>query len=739
MAPCRNLAVILAFSTVLSSAAFAQTSTATDETTEGYYTLREIIVRGGQDPAATPGAVADTLLASTATREVLAERQITSIEDLGRSLEPGVNFNRTNGAVNIRGLEGPRVLTTVDGIPVPYLNDTTRGSSGGVDLFEFSSLAGVDIVRGTDSSRAGSGALGGVLGLRTLEPGDLIREGRNWGGIAGLTYDGSDNSFRPSLAVAGRSGNTSVLLQGSYKRGNETENAGTLDSYGPSRTLPNPVDYDQYNLLFKLRHELEGGHTVGLTAETFRRDREIDDRRQQGSTPGSQYRPGDYTSFESGGRDRISLDYRYDGGGFVDFAAASLYWLDQQRGSGYEGIRSASVQGPIWRDNTYDETTIGFIGSAEKTFTTGDFSHRLMAGLDVSGSSSSQYTAGGDNCSVVYVPTCANLHTNQADEPEVDNRKFGFFIDNEIGIGQTGFFITPGARFDWVDRDPRMTPEFARNPTRPDLPDAFNDSAISPKIRLAYRPSDTIELYSQWAMGFRAPTSGELYSTFGGPGTYLRRGNDQLQSETSQGIEIGVRYGDENFGVRASLFHNRYRNFIEAVTVPGFDPTYPFGITEFQNLNRVRISGVEAAMHKRFANGFHLAGSLAFARGENLDTGTYLGSVAPLKGVATLGYATQTWGADVTLIGVSGVSDNSDATFKAPGYGIVDVTAWWKPEQLNGFTIRGGVYNLFDKEYYDAINVRSVAVTGASGFTPANQAYLSEPGRFFKVSLAKEF
>ncbi|MCO6392666.1 TonB-dependent hemoglobin/transferrin/lactoferrin family receptor [Aliihoeflea aestuarii] len=732
MASRRNLAAILGLSTVLTSVAFAQTTPSADETEEGYYTLREIIVHGGQT-ASAPGAVADTPLASTATREELSERQITSIEDLGRSLEPGVNFNRNTGAINIRGLEGPRVLTTIDGIPVPYLNDTTRGSSGGVDLFEFSSLAGIDIVRGSDSSRAGPGALGGVLGLRTLEPDDLIRDGRTWGGVTGLVYDGSDDSFTPSAAVAARAGNTSVLLQGAYRRGNERESMGSLDAYGPTRTLPNPADYDQHNLLFKLRHDLEGGHTVGLTAERFRRDRDVDDRRMQ--TVGGNYLPGNYASFESGARDRVSLDYRYDGGGFVDFAAASLYWIDQQRGSGYEGIRSSTVRGPIWRDNTYDETTIGFIGSGERTFTIGDFSHRLTMGLDLSGSSSQQYTAGGDNCSVFYERTCSNLHTNQADEPEVDSRKVGFFVDNEIGIGQTGFFITPGARFDWVERDPKMTPEFARNPTRPGLPNSFSDTAVSPKLGLAYRPSDTIELYGQWAMGFRAPTSGELYSTFGGPGTYLRRGNDELVSETSQGIEIGVRYGDEDFGVRASLFHNRYRNFIEAVSADDQNPAvYPFGITEFQNLDRVRISGIEAAVHKRFDNGFHIMGSLAFARGENLETGAYLGSVAPFKGVATVGYAAQTWGTDLTFIGVSGVSDNSDATFKAPGYGIVDVTAWWKPEQLDGFTIRGGVYNLFDKEYYDAINLRST-----TGITTANQAYFSEPGRFFKVSLAKEF
>ncbi len=735
MATRRGMAVLFACSTVFTpvaaSVGFAQ-SVQDDQPDASYTSLREIIIQGGG--RASPNPVADTPLASTTDRETIEDRQITSIDDLGRSLEPGVNFNRDTGAVNIRGLEGPRVLTTIDGIPVPYLADATRGATGGVDLFDFASLSGIDIVRGSDSSRAGSGALGGVLGLRTLESEDLIRDGRAWGGLTSLTYDGSDDSFRPSAAFARRAGGTSVLVQGSYAAGNERENKGTLDTYGSTRTLPNPSDFDQHNLIFKLRHDLDGGHRLGLTAERFRRDRDTDSRTSQGTTARDNFRPGDYTALEEGARDRVSLDYSYDGGGLFDSAAASLYWLDQQRGTGYEGFRSVSVIGPITRLNTYDETTVGIVGSGEKLFDTGGLTHRLVMGLDLSGSTSEQYSAGTDNCSVRFESGCNFLHTNQADEPKIDSRKVGLFVDDEIGFGASGIYLTPGARFDWVERTPELTDAFARNAARPALPDAFSDSAVSPKLRLGYRPNEVVEFYGQWAMGFRAPTSGELYSNFGGPGTYLRRGNADLVSETSQGFEIGGRYGDEDFSFRASLFHNSYRNFIDAeLAAEQNRRVYPFGITEFRNVDRVRISGFELSAHKRFVNGLHIGGSLAYARGENLETGAELGSVAPVKGVVNVGYSAESWGTDLTLIGVQGVSDNSDATFKAPGYGIVDVTAWWKPKQLEGFTVRGGVYNLFDREYYDAINVRNASPT------LANRSYFSEPGRFFKVSLAKEF
>jgi hemoglobin/transferrin/lactoferrin receptor protein len=698
---------------------------------EGSTTRLDTVVVSGR-ATSMPGGVTDTPQTSTATRQEIEQKQITRVEELGRSLEPGINFNRGTGAVNIRGLEGPRVLTTIDGIPVPYLNDTTRGSSGGVDLFDFSSLSGVDIVRGTDSSRGGSGALGGVLGLRTLEPEDLFRDGRNWGAYTGILYDGSDNSIRPSGAFALRQGRTSSLFQGSYAKGHELRNKGSSDIYGPLRTEPNPSDYDQHNLLFKLRHDLEGGHRIGVTAERFRRDRDTDDKRTQTLT--GNYRPGDYMGLNEGARDRASLDYSYDGGEFLNSATASLYWIDQMRGTGNLGYRSTSVIGPYERWNTYEETTFGFIGSGEKMFETGTLNHRLTIGLDMAASISEQYTNGYDNCLIRYERACDNLHTNQADEPKVDSKRFGLFVDDEIGLGDSNFYLTPGGRFDWVDRSPKMTNAYAQNGAASGLPNSFSDSAFSPKFRISYRPSDALEVYGQWSMGFRVPTAGELYSSFGGPGTYLRRGNADLESETSQGFELGTRFGDEDLGFRASLFHNRYRNFIDATTAAVQDPaTYPFGITEFNNLDKVRISGFEVAAHKRFVNGFYVAGTIAFARGENAEADTYLGSVPPIKGVASVGYSTEHWGTDLTFIGVRGVSDKSDATFKAPGYGIVDVSAWWQPEQIDGLTIRGGVYNLFDRTYYDAINVRSTSVTGIT------ESYFSEPGRHFKLSLAKQF
>ncbi|MDQ0137004.1 hemoglobin/transferrin/lactoferrin receptor protein [Neorhizobium galegae] len=738
---CTTLAMLsFAYGAAAQQAAPPQTDT----------TLRPIVLKGKR--VAQPGGVADTPLATQTTQAQIENKQITNVEDLGRVREPGVNFNRTTGAINIRGLEGNRVLTTVDGIPTPFIDDVTRGATGGVDAFDFGSLSGVDVVRGADSSRAGPGALGGVLGLRTLEPEDLIAEGRDWGGIARTGYDSSDSSGFGSVGVAKKIENTSILFQGGYKKGQERKTNGNIDALSAARTEANPSDYDQYNLLFKLRHEFEGGHTFGLTAERFRRDRESDMRTMQSAT--GNYRPGNYTAVKDMDRDRVSLDYKYESQSDdspIDSAWASLYYMNQKTLDGYDGIRSTSVIGPIGRRNDYEQDSFGLIGALEKNIDTGFLNHRLTFGFDLARITSEQYSSGYDNCPApispgVYPPgfsACANLHTNQADTPKVETSRIGFYLDDEIDFENSAFTLTPGLRFDWVRHAPKMTGAYDDNASNPVLPDGFEDWALSPKLRVGYNVNEDVELFAQWAMGFRAPTAGELYSSFGGLNTYLRLGNADLESETSNGFEVGANLGDERFGGRINLFYNRYKNFIESRALTAAEAAalgyplanYPQGVSRYENIARAEIYGIEASVHKSFDNGFRIGGGLAFARGNDLDQDTFLRSVAPLKAVASLGYDTETWGVGVDVIGVQ-ASRNDDGRggtyFKTPGYVIADLTAWWEPEQVKGLKINAGIYNVFDQTYYDYATVRQNTAT-------QSREFYSEPGRSFKVSLTQRF
>lgn len=698
--------------------------------------LERITIKGKRVQAgnAAANALSDTPLASTTTAEEIREKEITSINDLGNTTEPGVDYVESKpgkvGGLFIRGLGGPRVVTLVDGIPVPYLENFARsgsfsvstGVSDGSNSFDFSSLSAVDVLRGADSSRVGSGALGGALVLRTLEPEDLIDEGRNWGGVAKLTYDGDDRSLGGSLAVAKKIENTSVLFQSSYKKGHETKNEGHNDVVGVRRTKPNPADYDQNNLLFKIRQDLEGGHRIGLTAERFDVDTDSDLKTLQGPT----YTPGNYWGAENTRRERVSLDYNYDAlstDGLIDAATLTAYWQRLAKEAGSYGTTVAAGANYL-RNNAMEESAFGVTGSALSEFTVGKFDHEVRFGGILEFSDTQQYLAG--------LP--AGVSVNKSDMPDIDGRRFGFYVDDRIGFGESGFALTPGIRFDWFDYDPQSTATFTGT-----MPNGKNDSRFSPKILATYDVTPNVELFAQWSMAYRAPTVNELYLNFGGVG-YSVLGNQALEPETGHGFEAGANYEDGDLSGKLTVYHNRYKNFIEFY---GAFPTY-----SYRNIDKVEISGVEFKARKDFANGIFLHGSLAYSYGKDKGSDKFLRSVAPFKSIVGVGYEQEQWGVELAGIFAGGAREDGPATpvtggpttyetFDAPGYGIFNLSGWWEPEQTKGLRIQAGVYNIFDKTYYNAVAVRDVNTSPSTSNQPA--AFYSEPGRSFKISLTQKF
>lgn len=706
-----------------------------DGASDGVTVLERIQVTAKKEAA---GAVSDSPTATQTTAEDLRERQITNIQDLGNTTEPGVNYSAATKSINIRGLEDDRVLTTIDGVRIPFMPDYARSGYGGVNAFDFTSLATVDIVRGADSSRGGSGMLGGAVVLRTLEPEDLINGDKNWGAFLQSTYDSRDSSILGSAAYAQRFGNTSFLMQGSYRKGSETESNGDVGGLGVTRSEANPLDYDQTNLLFKLRHDLEGGHRIGISAERFAYDSDADLM----TTQGTDYVIGSNTGIDNTRRERISLDYRYDspGDGWLDAVDASLYWQRLVRFDGNRGDRLRAPAGYYHQFSDNRNTSIGLVGTAEKRFTTGNMTHDLAMGVDISGTMTTQFVDGESSCVPPFAPgdICNFYHLNQADMPDVDGKRIGLFVDDKITFGDSGFSLTPGMRFDWFDYKPKPSDAWDNNSGSTTLPPARDGSRLSPKLRASYEISPTAEIYAQWAMGFKAPNVGQLYYRYAksaGIPTYETIGNENLKPEISNGIEVGMNFGDQRFGGHIGAFHNRYKDFIETVRLATPNPGY-MSSYQMMNLERVQISGVEARLHKQFDNGFHVRGALSYASGKNLDTGKGLASVAPLKVVAGLGYSAETWGAEVSAIAVAAVSDTSAAVFKAPGYGIVNLAAWWAPEKVEGLRIQGSVHNLFDKTYFDALAHRDINMSAASSLP---MAYYSEPGRNFKLSITKQF
>src|SRR5690606_13195187 len=181
-----------------------------------------------------------------------------------------------------------------------------------------------------------------------------------------------------------------------------------------------------------------------------------------------------------------------------------------------------------------------------------------------------QYSWGEDNCPDVDwtgIPnyqfpgpdgdvgpqSCRMLHSNSSDMPDVDSYVFGFFVEDDIKLDR--LTITPGLRFDWYSHNPKSTLAYEGSPNYdPAFLESTDDMGLSPKLRIAYQVTSELEIFGQYARGFRAPSAMELYQNYGAPGSYARVGNPDLETETSNGFEIGAKYEGNDYRVGATVF-----------------------------------------------------------------------------------------------------------------------------------------------------------------------------------------
>src|SRR5690606_15455401 len=140
-----------------------------------------------------------------------------------------------------------------------------------------------DVARGAAAGTSAS--LTGTVMLRGLRPDDLLTDGKSVGLLVKGMHDGLDDSIGGDAAFAARLGTaTKMLIQYGIRTGSEADNGGDRGGYGNTRTKMNPADYTSKNVGVRLEHELAPGHTLGLSASTFRLSRDIDQMHDQNNT-----------------------------------------------------------------------------------------------------------------------------------------------------------------------------------------------------------------------------------------------------------------------------------------------------------------------------------------------------------------------------------------------------------------------------------------------------------------------
>ena len=717
------------------------------------FNLQQVTVTGTR----TERTLADSPASITVIdRERLRRELVQNIQDLVR-YEPGVSVRRSVRYglqdFNIRGLDANRVLIQVDGIRQPE-----RFSFGpftiGRDTFELETLKTVEIIRGPASTLYGSDALGGVVTYTTLDPADLLGERDSHVGLSSQ-YDSKNQGYVNTLSLAGRQDNLEALLI--YTRRDAREPDIQAD---PSFKDRQTVEGD--NVLAKLVYRFSPFDSLTLTAEYFH-NRTTTTFSPRNLDPGIRF----FRETIETERSRLSLEYRYanpDTPAF-ELATVQIYYQPARTQEPSVEERTLTVQGrpvPVRRD-TFNELVSNILGAsvqAQSRFQTGDISHRLVYGMEIS-TTRNERPRNRFQTNLLTGAVTQNIPPDTfptKDFPDSDTVRFGLYLQDEIDFGGGNFTLIPGIRYDTYRLTPSPDEAFLKSGA--EAASLFAD-AISPKVGLVWRINPNLTFTAQYNTGFRAPQYNEINSGFTNLVSpffrYRTLSNPNLRPETSQGFEVGLRgiYPQASFSLAA--YYNTYNDFIEAFREvgsepsppgpPGSPPPPPVTLFQSQNVSRARIYGVEATGQYFFSpdlTGWSLNGSFAWAVGDNLTENKPLLSIEPLTAVLGLHYddPSQIWGARLVATLVADPRDpqrevvqpNPNAPPQIPfvpkGYTVVDLLGYYNLD--DNWQLNFGVFNLFDEKYFLYSETRSL-------FVGPEVERRAQPGRHAALSFSTRF
>ncbi|MFB2595384.1 TonB-dependent receptor domain-containing protein [Paracoccus sp. p4-l81] len=607
---------------------------------------------------------ADTLMARDAADLHKALRGQAGVYTRSALDNPGVT-------VNIRGLQGlGRVNASIDGVPQTARN--LSGHAGSLDTLVFVDpglLSGVAITKGAVAGAAGGGTLAGAADFRTLQFSDVLREGRNQGGLLRFGAGSNGKDWSATLAGAARhqtatGGSLSVLgavsgfQERPYKDGNGVTTT-TTDGQSPTSWL--------------VKGEAEDGAYGKL------------------SLLGMGYRNSFSAPISSGyvwDVDQKTAALRYERGGLT----ANLWWTENEiffptnsRGTGgiYQGRRGT-------------DTGKGFDVTNRSDVTLGATPVALSYGLAWSRNSYDGNEKSGAN-------------------GDGSLTKAGAFIGATADLGP--WDLTGELRYD------RWETEGVTDYRADGSPVATarrSGGKVNASLRADYAINDATGVFAALSTTMRPPTASEMFY----PGAVFAHSdttstainnNPNLRPEQAVNAEIGVTHADGPLSLNATLFHNRIKDYISYSSDPAD------GRLRWVNLDGTStMKGLE--LETRYDTGRFFAG-LALTVADTEKPKTAAPGMIATSGTLPDDYATLdlggrwldgtlTAGARLRYTGKAETYAGSPVPVAIKSNTLIDLYADW---QVNdALHVYANVENLTDRQYQTA-NAAFTEATGSLG------------------------
>jgi len=755
-------ALALAIATIISPAIAEQSSKPTllnQVTVTATRTAREL-----QDVASSVSVV---------TAKDAEQRMARNIRDLVR-YEPGVIVSSDSrfglGGFNIRGMDQNRVKISVDGVNQAKAYGYDRSLQSQRNFFDIENMKQLEVVKGPASSVHGSDAIGGVAAFVTKDPADYLEDKGNDSYLSlKAGHHSADSSFSETVTFANRTNNLESLLIYTRRDGKETKTFGGRGGTGEDREQADPLDYSSNSVLGKLQYQLNDANRISLTGEWQRTDSQTELLSQDGETIEQcigivchQRIYSNISSDDTSERTRIGFSHEWQADiNLFDDLQWSLNWQnsksDQKTRDNFVGMIPPSIitnDDDRLKDYRYSENSLQLEAVLNKSLSLNASDHYITYGVNVEDKTYENHnqTFTEDNQG-----SDPDEFTQEAWMPEVKFRQYGAFLQDEITLLDNQLTITPSFRYDHYAEEIASENNYQGNVNQ------FNNEkydSVTGRLGAVYEFNDNWSAYAQYSQGFSVPDVFAKYFSYQMGSTVEVIANPDLQPEKSDSFEIGVRNSNKFGAVEVTAFYNDYTNFIEEGCVPGNECSASGGLFQYQNLSEATIKGIEFKSLLRLdelvpvAQGVRLNTSIAWAEGRGTKPGENgavfenepLNTIAPLTAVLGLGYdaPSKQWGAELvwTLVAakdrndISNVNDIStggdqgEDKFAPPGYGIVDLTAYYRP--IENLTVNAGIFNIADKKYWIWDDVRNITEVdqGIGRYT--------QPGRNYSVSIKWE-
>jgi outer membrane receptor protein involved in Fe transport len=608
---------------------------------------------------------------SVISKEKLQEKSFALLPDLIRE-EAGVYIQQTTpgqGIPIIRGLKGSENLHLVDGMRLntAFFRNAPNQYLALVDPFVTEQI---EVVRGPSSVLYGGDALGGVVNIVSHTPTFSGTEWQNQGSFF-VSYDTADEKSLSNVTFDSGNEKLATTIGLSYQDvGSRTTGGGGVIPF---------TAYTSKALNNKWIYKINDSKSIKLNMQYL----------NQPSTPrvdslvaGFGQAEPDSSLFLFSPNERQFTHLTLDDLSptmVYDTASYNVAW---QRIKDYREKVSYNSDATTFEQN--QSSQISFQSAFTKKVNHLDFVYGLDFYSDTINSAKQKLSEG-------------ELTTQEPRFPDDSNmRHWGVFVD------ATRYFehqdVVFGLRYsDYsIDLNSSSTSE-----------DVLKLDDLTWHLGWLYHLDGKNRLFANLGRGFRPPNIFDLGQVGDRPGNRFNVINNDVKPETVHTIDFGIKHFSTDWTVDLAVFYSQYDDKIASVETGELTD---FGqiIVQSQNLNDVRLYGLESHFNYRFGDDSEFDAVLNYTWGEEKSEGLKepADRIPPLNGY--LGYKkhlSNKWTINPKIIFADtqnrlssrDISDPRINPFGTGGFVTYNLYSTWK---LNsGANIRLGLENIFDKKY----------------------------------------